>query len=138
VGRAAPWRRPDWVRSAWDRGGPLLAGVVIVAVGAYQLTPLKRSCLRHCRSPLSFVLHGWRPGLPGALRMGLREGGWCVGCCAGLMALMFVLGAMSLFWMGVVTALVFAEKLVSVAAVRPIIATVCVVLGVCLALAPIT
>ena len=58
-----------------------LAGAVLIAAGVYQWTPLKHACLRYCRSPLDFVLTQWRPGTRGALRMGLRHGAVCVGCC---------------------------------------------------------
>ena len=95
---------------AWDRAGPYVAGGAIAAVGVYQLTPLKRICLRHCRSPLHFVLGGWRPGWRGAVRMGFEHGAYCVGCCWGLMVILFALGVMSLTWMAAVAAVIFAEK----------------------------
>jgi predicted metal-binding membrane protein len=94
----------------WNRGGPYVAGAALAAAGLYELTPLKTVCLRHCRSPLHFVLGGWRPGLRGALRMGLEHGAYCVGSCWGLMVVLFALGVMSLFWMGVVAVLIFAQK----------------------------
>ena len=40
---------------------------VLVAAGIYQWTPLKQACLRHCRSPLEFLLFHWRDGAAGAL-----------------------------------------------------------------------
>jgi predicted metal-binding membrane protein len=95
---------------AWSHQGPLVAGFALVAAGVYQFTPLKRICLRHCRSPLHFVLGGWRSGKAGAARMGIEHGAFCVGCCWGLMLILFALGAMSLVWMGVVAGLIFAEK----------------------------
>ena len=95
---------------AWDRGGPYVAGAAIGLAGIYELTPLKSVCLRHCRSPLHFVLGGWRDGWRGALRMGVEHGGYCVGCCWGLMVVLFALGIMSLAWMAVVAALIFAQK----------------------------
>lgn len=59
-----------------------LAGALLIAAGLYQLTPLKYACLRHCRSPLDFVmLTQWREGRTGALAMGLRHGAYCQGCC---------------------------------------------------------
>ncbi len=94
----------------WQAEGPIVAGGAVVAAGVYQLTPLKRVCLRHCRSPLHFVLVGWREGRSGALRMGFEHGGYCVGCCWGLMLILFVLGVMSLVWMTLVAGLIFAEK----------------------------
>jgi predicted metal-binding membrane protein len=94
----------------WNRGGPYIAGGAIAAAGLYELTPLKSVCLRHCRTPLHFVMHGWRGGVRGALRMGAEHGALCVGCCWGLMVVLFALGVMSLTWMIVVAALIFAQK----------------------------
>ncbi|MDQ3647053.1 MAG: DUF2182 domain-containing protein [Actinomycetota bacterium] len=96
---------------SWDEGGPYLAGGVIVAAAIYQLTPLKDVCLSKCRGPLDFVLNHWRPGVGGALRMGVEHGAWCVGCCWALMAALFALGAMSIVWMVFVAALIATEKL---------------------------
>lgn len=94
----------------WERRGPLVAGAALAAAGLYELSSLKRTCLRHCRGPLHFVLGGWRPGTTGALRMGIEHGAYCLGCCWGLMLILFALGLMSLTWMAVVTAIVFVEK----------------------------
>jgi predicted metal-binding membrane protein len=96
---------------AWDRAGPYVAGAALAAAGLYELTPLKDVCLRHCRSPLHFLLHGWRTGPVGAVRMGVEHGAFCVGCCWGLMLALFALGVMSLFWMAVVAAVILTEKL---------------------------
>jgi hypothetical protein len=96
---------------AWENAGPYLAGGIIVAAAAYQLTPLKDVCLRHCRSPFMFLMNHWRPGRWGALRMGVIHGGWCVGCCWALMAALFALGVMSLGWMALIAALIATEKL---------------------------
>jgi predicted metal-binding membrane protein len=95
----------------WSRAGPYLTGALIVVAGAYELTPLKDVCLRHCRSPLHYVFGGWKSGRLGAIRMGAGHGSYCLGCCAGLMLLLFALGVMSLFWMALVAALIFAQKL---------------------------
>jgi predicted metal-binding membrane protein len=95
---------------AWDEAGPYVAGGAVAAAGLYQLTPLKDLCLRHCRGPMHFILHGWREGRTGALRMGAEHGFYCVGCCWGLMLILFVLGVMSLFWMAAVAGVIFAEK----------------------------
>jgi len=96
---------------SWDNAGPYLAGGIILAAALYQLTPLKDVCLRHCRSPFMFLMTHWRPGRLGGLRMGLVHGGWCVGCCWGLMAALFALGVMSLAWMALIGALIALEKL---------------------------
>jgi predicted metal-binding membrane protein len=99
---------PDFI--AWDRAGPYLAGAVLIAAGTYQISHLKHACLSGCRSPLSFFSRYWRRGASGALRMGVRHGLVCVGCCWALMAVMFAVGAMSLTWMGLLTLIMFAEK----------------------------
>jgi predicted metal-binding membrane protein len=96
---------------SWRRGGPYLAGGVLLAAAVYQLTPIKDTCLRRCRAPLDFVLTHWREGPSGALRMGVVHGGWCVGCCWGLMASLFALGVMSLTWMVAIAGLIAVEKL---------------------------
>jgi predicted metal-binding membrane protein len=95
---------------SWDRAGRWVAGGVLVVAAVYELTPLKTMCLRHCRSPLGFLLGSWRDGLAGALQMGAKHGAWCVGCCWALMASLFALGVMSIAWMAFVAALIAAEK----------------------------
>ena len=96
---------------AWDGAGAWVAGGALLVAGIYQLTPLKRVCLRHCRGPMHFILHGWRDGHVGALRMGIEHGVFCIGCCWGLMLALFALGVMSLVWTAVIAAVIFAEKL---------------------------
>jgi predicted metal-binding membrane protein len=91
--------------------GPRVAAAAMIAAGLYQLTPLKERCLSHCRSPLSFVMHHWRPGVGGAWRMGVDHGVYCVGCCWALFVLLVVVGLASLPWMGLITLIVCAEKL---------------------------
>jgi predicted metal-binding membrane protein len=95
---------------AWDRAGPYVAGGAILVAGLYQLTPVKDVCLRHCRTPLHFLMHDWHEGRLGALRMGVEHGLYCAGCCWGLMVVLFSLGVMSLVWMGVIASVIFAEK----------------------------
>jgi predicted metal-binding membrane protein len=122
---------------AWDRGGPYVTAAAVAAAGLYELTPLKSVCLRHCRSPLHFVLGGWRDGRRGALRMAGEHGLYCVGCCWGLMLVLFALGVMSLFWMVVITGVIFVEKIGPWGArlTRPL-AVVFVALAVWIAVAP--
>ncbi len=90
---------------------PLLGGLLFVAAGLYQLTPLKQACLRLCRSPFDFVINHWRDGAGGALRMGFSHGLYCLGCCWILMLLLFVGGVMNLIWVALLTAVVLVEKL---------------------------
>jgi predicted metal-binding membrane protein len=89
---------------------PLAAGFVLIVAGLYQLSPLKQVCLKHCRSPLSIILHGWRDGPSGAFRMGFVHGAYCLGCCWGLMLVLFAVGLMNLLWMIILTIVIFAEK----------------------------
>jgi predicted metal-binding membrane protein len=93
-------------------GDSRVAGALLVAAGLYQLTPLKHACLEKCRSPLSFLMRLWRPGLVGAARLGLTHGIYCLGCCAMLMALLFVFGVMNLAWVALLAVAVLIEKAV--------------------------
>ena len=97
-------------RLAWDRGGHALAAATLFVAAVYEVTPLKNACLAKCRSPLGSFLGSWRGGRTGALRMGIRNGAWCVGCCWALMASLFALGVMSVSWMALVAAIIAAEK----------------------------
>ncbi len=122
---------------AWDHSGPYVTGAVIALAGVYELTPLKSVCLRHCRSPLHYVLSGWKNGRLGAVRMGATHGSYCLGCCWGLMLLLFALGVMSLFWMAVVAALIFAQKLLPFGQRLPYALALCLIaLGLWVAVAP--
>jgi predicted metal-binding membrane protein len=113
---------------AWNQGGPYAAGVVIVVAGLYELTPLKRLSLRCCRS----TPHGGN-----ALRSGLAHGVDCVGCSGALMAVLFVLGVMSLFWMAVVAFAIFAEKVLPRGPqLAPVVAVALVALGIWVAASP--
>ncbi len=95
---------------AWDRAGRWIAGATVVLAAVYQVTPLKDVCLGKCRSPLGFLLGSWREGRTGALKMGAKNGAWCLGCCWALMASLFALGIMSITWMAFVSALIAIEK----------------------------
>jgi predicted metal-binding membrane protein len=95
---------------SWDRAGRWIAGATLLVAAVYELTPLKDACLGKCRSPLGLLLGSWRDGRSGALRMGARNGAWCVGCCWALMASFFALGIMSIVWMAVIAGLIALEK----------------------------
>ncbi|CCE06079.1 conserved membrane hypothetical protein [Bradyrhizobium sp. STM 3843] len=90
----------------------LLGGIVLIAVGVYQWTPLKDVCLAQCQSPFLFLMRhgGFRQDVRGCLLLGLRHGGYCVGCCWVLMALLFVVGVMNVLWIALLTLLVLLEK----------------------------
>lgn len=89
-----------------------LGGVLLIAAGIYQLTPLKYACLRHCQSPLAFFMRNWRKGASGAFRMGVAHGLYCLGCCWVLMVLLFYGGVMEPAWIVGLAIYVAAEKLI--------------------------
>lgn len=91
----------------------LLGGIVLIAAGVYQWTPLKDVCLAQCQTPFLFLIRhgGFRGDLPGCLLLGLRHGAYCVGCCWALMALLFVGGVMNVLWIALLALLVLLEKL---------------------------
>jgi predicted metal-binding membrane protein len=91
----------------------VLGGIVLVAAGVYQWTPLKDVCLAQCRTPFHFLMRhgGFRGDLPGCLRLGLRHGMYCVGCCWVLMALLFVGGVMNVLWIALLALLILLEKI---------------------------
>ncbi len=90
---------------------PYGVAAVLLAAGLYQLTPLKRACLRACRTPADFLVTHWYGGRFATVRLGLAHGLYCLGCCWALMAVFVGAGAMSLGWAIAVAAVVFAEKL---------------------------
>jgi len=87
-----------------------IAGLLVVT-GIFQLSPLKQVCLRHCRSPLGFLLGHWRAGWRGGLAMGWAHALYCLGCCWALMVVLVAAGAMGLPWVLLIAAVVAAEKL---------------------------
>ena len=91
---------------------PAVGGALLLVAGVYQMTPLKRVCLRACQSPFGFLMGRWRPGWSGAFRLGLEHGAYCVGCCWALMLLLFAGGVMNLIVIGALTAFVAFEKLI--------------------------
>ena len=95
---------------AMAASSPRVAGAILIAAGAYQLTPFKGACLTQCRSPLGFLMSNWRDGAAGAFRMGLSHGLYCLGCCWALMCVLFAVGVMNLLWVAALTALVLLEK----------------------------
>lgn len=111
---AAQWglERAALLSPAMVATSPALGAALLIAAGIYQLTPLKRACLRHCRSPAHFLSGHWRGGTTGAFRMGLEHGAYCLGCCWVLMGLLFVGGVMNLLWIAAIALFVLVEKLV--------------------------
>jgi predicted metal-binding membrane protein len=92
----------------------LFGGLLLVAAGLYQWSPLKDACLTHCQSPLGFLISrgGFSASPWGSLRLGAEHGSLCVGCCWVLMALLFVGGVMNLLWIAGLTIFVLLEKII--------------------------
>ena len=86
------------------------AGLLLIA-GLFQFSRLKYACLAHCRSPMGFLATEWQPGSWGGFKMGLKHGGYCLGCCWALMSLLFAFGVMNLLWVASISALVLLEKI---------------------------
>jgi predicted metal-binding membrane protein len=96
---------------------PILSAFLLMIAGVWQFTPLKQSCLRHCRGPIDFLTRYRRPGIPGGIVMGVQHGLFCLGCCWFLMVLLFVGGVMNLYWIAGLALYVWIEK-VMVAGVK--------------------
>ncbi len=85
--------------------------VILLAAGAFQLSPFKQACLQACRSPLGFLLGHWRAGYRGSLLLSWSHAAYCIGCCWALMLVLVAAGAMGLPWVLLIAVLVAAEKL---------------------------
>jgi predicted metal-binding membrane protein len=102
--------------------GSLAAGVVAIAAGVYELTPLKQRFRRSCRE---------------GVHSGFRYGFQCVGTSIGLMLLLVALGIMSVAWMSVVAVLCLAQKLLPArAAIDLPVALTIIGLGALILIAP--
>ncbi|GIU05299.1 MULTISPECIES: DUF2182 domain-containing protein [unclassified Shewanella] len=91
----------------------IASGILLILIGIYQISPLKQQCLNYCRSPLNFLMTQWQEGKVGAVKMGLKHGLYCVGCCWLLMTLLLVVGVMHIGWILALSILVLLEKVVS-------------------------
>jgi predicted metal-binding membrane protein len=91
----------------------ILGSIILITTGIFQFTPLKQTCLGHCRTPLDFVWQHWKEGKAGALKMGIENGVYCLGCCWMLMVLLFVTGIMNLLWVAIIAVFVLIEKFLS-------------------------
>jgi predicted metal-binding membrane protein len=116
---------------------PYIGGGIIVLAGLYQFSPLKHVCLAHCRSPFHIILHGWREGRVGAMRMGASHGLYCLGCCWGIMAVLLVVGLMNLAWMAALSILIALEKLAPRGVgIGRLVGVVFIILGITMAAQP--
>ncbi|ESY85590.1 DUF2182 domain-containing protein [Mesorhizobium australicum] len=111
----------QWLLARFGMLDPLMAahsavlgGIILIAAGLYQWTPIKGVCLRQCQAPVAFLAShgGFRTTAPGALRLGMDHGAYCLGCCWALMTLLFVGGVMNVLWIAGIAVLVLLEKVV--------------------------
>ena len=91
----------------------VLSGMILLGAGLFQFTSLKQRCLSNCQTPISFIHQHWKDGKSGALRMGVQNGTYCLGCCWILMVLLFVSGIMNLLWIALIAIFVLIEKSLS-------------------------
>jgi len=114
IATAAQWalERAALLNPMMASASNVLGGIVLIAAGVYQFTPLKDMCLAKCQSPFLFIQRqgGFRRGIGGSVLLGLRHGSYCVGCCWALMALLFIGGVMNVLWIAVLALLVLLEK----------------------------
>lgn len=103
-------QRGHWLAANGALARPL-AGIVLIGAGGFQFAALKRTCLAHCRNPLTYFLARWQNGPPGGFRVGLEHGAFCVGCCWALMATVFAVGLMNVVWMAALTLIGCLEQI---------------------------
>ena len=88
----------------------LAAPVVLALAGAYELSPLKATCLRRCRNAAAFLMDHYRSG---PFRLGVEHGLWCLGCCVGLMAVLVFAASMGLGWALAIAVAVTVQKVLT-------------------------
>lgn len=100
-----------WLAGRHPGAAHVLAVVLFASCGVYQLSSLKDRCLAHCRSPLALLLHyGSYRGRFRDVRAGAHHGGYCLGCCWGLMVVLVAVGVMNVVAMAGLAAVVLIEK----------------------------
>lgn len=138
VATVAQWtlRQTGLVNDMMVSSSAALSASLLLAAGAYQLSPWKESCLHHCQTPFAFVMQHWRRGSGGALAMGLHHGAYCLGCCWLIMTLLFVGGVMNLLWIALLALIVLVEKILPGIWLARALGTVLLAAGIWLLLIP--
>jgi predicted metal-binding membrane protein len=101
----------NWLNPEMIVTNRILGGAILITAGFFQFTSVKTRCLSYCRTPADFVHKHWKEGKYGALKMGIENGMYCLGCCWILMVLLFVTGIMNLLWIALIAGFVLMEKL---------------------------
>jgi predicted metal-binding membrane protein len=115
-----------------------IAGIALISAGIYQWTQLKLACLRHCQTPLQFIIHHWRDGKLGAIRMGATHALYCFACCWGLMLVLFVMGVMHIGWMAIIGSVILLERLTTRSWIPRATGSAMIVIGVVALISPAT
>lgn len=102
----------NWLNPEMIITNKLLGSMILFAAGLFQFSALKKKCLNHCQTPVDFIHHKWKEGRKGALKMGIENGFYCLGCCWVLMVLLFVSGIMNILWIALIAVFVLLEKLI--------------------------
>lgn len=98
------------IASIANGSGTFLLGGTLLLLSVYQLSPYKNQCLKHCRSPLGFLMQYHRPTVRGAAELSARFSVFCVGCCSALFAFMVIVGSMNILWMALITVVLSVER----------------------------
>jgi predicted metal-binding membrane protein len=134
---AKRWSLPEQPGGVWAVAG---VGLALTSAGWFQFSSLKTRCLTVCRNPLTFVLtHDFAAGAGiRTLRAGAVNGLYCLGCCWALMLVQLAVGMHNLVWMGALTLLFVAERVLAVGRrmVRPV-GVLAIVLGMILMIEPL-
>jgi predicted metal-binding membrane protein len=96
---------------AMATASPLFSGAALIGAGCYQFSALKHACLTQCQRPFRFFFANWTEQPGGVLRLGLRQGLYCLGCCWAMMLVMFAVGVMNVVWMAMLGVIMTIEKL---------------------------
>jgi predicted metal-binding membrane protein len=109
---------------------PLFSGAVFIGAGAYQFSELKHACVTRCQRPFPFFFANWSTEPRAILRLGVRQGLYCLGCCWATMMVMFAVGVMNVLWMAALGSIMAAEKLATTTRFSRVIGVVFVAIGV--------
>jgi predicted metal-binding membrane protein len=109
--------------------GLLASGAIFLLAGAYQFSALKRACLTQCQRPFPFFFANWTSEPVGVVRLGLRQGLHCLGCCWAMMLLMFAVGAMNVIWMAALGAIMTIEKLTTTPRFARVVGAIFIAIG---------
>lgn len=117
---------------AMASASPLFSGAVFIAAGAYQFSALKHACVTLCQRPFPFFFTNWSTEPATILRLGLRQGLYCLGCCWAMMMVMFAVGAMNVVWMAALGVIMTAEKIATTTRFSRLVGAAMLAIGVVL------